>query len=756
MAGDDEVEVPEGDEASKEGSSSGAAPVVEVRAAQAPGRSDAGDTAPVAEEDAPDFGETAPAAEETASNADDSAPVSEETASDVDDSAPVAEETASDSGDTAPAAEERASETDDSAPAAEEPVETAAEAAAARAALDARLIEKAAAAPTGPGVYIFKDKRGKALYVGKAKNLRDRVRSYVRGGDGRYQVRFLMDRAADFETLVTVSETEALILENNLIKQYKPRYNIKLLDDKTYVSIKVTTRDPWPRILVTRKIERDGNLYLGPYASASGMRETLDVARKIFPLRTCSDAVFRNRSRPCLEYQIKRCLAPCVLEVDRAEYEKQLKGAVQLLEGKTESLVVDLRESMMRAADDERFEEAARLRDRIDAVSKVAEKQKVLVHGGGDRDVFGFYREGGFLEVQVLQVRAGKLVSNSSYRMEDFEFPDEEVLSALTGRYYETDRYIPEEVLLPAAFEGADALAEYLTGRRGAKVSVFAPQRGDKRRLVEMALENARQAFADRNDEALRRERMLEELRSKLGLASMPKRIECFDISHVSGESVVASLVSFDEGRPDKSAYRRFKLRGVQRNDDFAAMKEVLSRRLTRGKTEGGLPDLLIVDGGRGQLAMAVEAVKELGIEGVEIASLAKDRVRGEFQDEAIEHTEERVFRPGRSNPIVLRRNSNALFLLQQMRDEAHRFAITFHRELRSRKRLRSVLDDIAGIGPSKRRALLSAFGSVKRLRAASLTEIASVQGIGRLLAEKVLAGLAPALAKSPATPEDD
>lgn len=624
-----------------------------------------------------------------------------------------------------------------------------------REALDARMAEKAANAPTGPGVYIFKDKRGKPLYVGKARNLRDRVKSYVRGGDGRYQVRFLMDRAADFETLVTATETEALILENNLIKQYRPRYNIKLQDDKTYVSVKVTVKDRWPRILVTRKIERDGSHYLGPYASASGIRETLEVVRKIFPLRTCSDAVFRNRSRPCLEYQIKRCLAPCVLEVDHGEYEKQLKAAVQLLEGKTDALVASLREAMMAAAEDERFEDAARLRDRIDAVSKVAEKQKAVVHGGGDRDVFGFYREGGFLEAQVLQVRSGKLVGNNSYRLEDFEFPDEEVMSALTGRYYEGDRYIPEEVLLQVPFDESEALAGYLTGLRGTKVAVHAPQRGDKKRLVEMAVENARQAFADRNDEALRRERMLEELRSKLHLPSTPKRIECFDISHSQGEAVVASLVCFDEGRPDKASYRRFKLRGVQRNDDFAAMKEVLSRRLARGKDEGGLPDLLIVDGGKGQLAMAVEAVRELGIEGMELASLAKDHVAADVRGEEIEHSEERVFRPGRSNPVTLRRNSNALFLLQQIRDEAHRFAITFHRELRAKKRLRSVLDDIGGIGPSKRRALLTAFGSVKRLRAATVAEIAGVAGVGPVLAEKVVAALGGAVARQPAAESD-
>ena len=618
-----------------------------------------------------------------------------------------------------------------------------------------RLAEKASHVPARPGVYIFKDKRGKVIYVGKAKSLRDRVRSYVRGGDGRYQVSFLMNRAVDFETLVTVSETEALILENNLIKQYKPRYNINLKDDKSYVSVKVTVKDPWPRILVTRKIERDGNLYLGPYASASGIRETLEVARKIFPLRTCSNAVFRNRSRPCLEYQIKRCLGPCVLPVDRDEYERQLRGATQLLEGKSDVLLHEMREAMISAAEEERYEEAARIRDRIDAVAKVAEKQKVLVHGGGDRDVFGIFREGGFIEAQVLLVRGGKLVSNNSYQFEDFEFPDEEVLSELVSRFYEGSRYIPEEVLLPIPFEGMDAVADYLTGLRGTKVSVLVPQRGDKRRLVEMAVENAQHAFAERNDESARRERMMEELRSKLGLASTPKRIECFDISHVQGEAVVASMVAFDEGMPDKRGYRRYKLRGVQRNDDFAAMKEVLSRRLTRGKAEGGLPDLLLVDGGRGQLAMAVEAMKEIGVEGIELASIAKDRVRGDFQDEKIEHSEERIFRPGRANPITLRRNSNALFLLQHIRDEAHRFAITFHREVRAKRRLRSVLDEIDGIGPTRRRALLRHFGSVKRMSEASVEEIASVSRIGRVLAEAVVRKLGPAAAKAAVAVDD-
>jgi excinuclease ABC subunit C len=608
--------------------------------------------------------------------------------------------------------------------------------------LKAALANKVEGLPSTPGVYLFKDARGKVIYVGKAKRLRERVRSYVNATDTRYTVQFLMDRAADIETLVTVSETEALILENNLIKQYKPRYNVKLKDDKSYVSVKITTKDPWPRILVTRKIVRDGNTYLGPFGSASGLRETIDTIRKVFPLRTCSDTVFRNRSRACLEYQIKRCLAPCVYDVDRVEYGKHLTGATQLLEGKGEALVRSLTDAMTEAAGAERYEEAARIRDRIAAISKVAEKQQVLIHSGGDRDVFGMYREGGFVEAQVLLVRAGKLVNHHAYRFEDYDFPDEELMSSLVGRFYQADRSIPDEVLLPFDIEGADSMARYLGERRGRKVEVVTPKRGERARLVEMATENAAHSFRERNDETLRREKMLAELQTKLHLQSTPKRIECFDISHVQGEAVVASKVAFDEALPDKNGYRRYKLRDVQRNDDFAAMKEVLSRRLVRGRDEGGLPDLLLVDGGKGQLACAVEALRELEIEGVELASIAKDRVAGDATGEEIVHSEERVFRPGRSNPIVLRRNSNALFLLQHIRDEAHRFAITFHREIRSKRRLRSVLDDIPGVGPAKRKALLTHFGSLRRVREAEVDAIAELPEISLALAGRIFRAL--------------
>ncbi len=607
----------------------------------------------------------------------------------------------------------------------------------------APLAAKADGLPARPGVYMFKDKRGKVIYVGKAKSLRERVRSYVRGGDGRYQVRFLMDRAADVETLVTASETEALILENNLIKQYKPRYNVNLKDDKSYVSVKVTTKDAWPRILVTRKIKEDGNTYLGPFASAAGVRETVEVMRKIFPLRTCSDAVFRNRSRPCIEYQIKRCMAPCVLDVSREDYNVHLRGAIQLLEGKTALLAEDLTRQMKEASEQERFEEAAKLRDRLAAVAKIAEKQKVVSHGGGDRDIFGYHRDAGHVEVQVLLVRSGKLVGNHTYHFDDHDFPAEELLSSLITSFYDGQKFVPAEVLLPQAVEGMDALAAYLRRKKGSKVQVMAPERGEKRRLVEMAMENARHSFEERYDETARRLKMLSELQSKLHLASMPKRMECFDISHVQGDAVVASMVVFDEGLPDRNGYRRYKLNGVQRNDDFAAMKQILSRRLKRGADEGGLPDLIIVDGGKGQLAMAVEALHELEIEGVELAALAKERVKGDSRAAEIERVGERVFRPGRANAVALRQNSSALLLLQQLRDEAHRVAITFHRSTRSKARIRSTLDSVDGVGPTKRKALLSHFGSVKAIAKASVEELQEVKGISRDLAERILEHLA-------------
>ncbi len=617
------------------------------------------------------------------------------------------------------------------------------------------LEDKLEAVQPRPGVYLLKEKGGKVIYVGKAKNLRNRVRQYFRGGDGRHQVLFLMQRVTDLETLVTTNDKEALILENNLIKQYKPRYNIRLKDDKSYVSVKVTTRDDWPRILVTRKIVKDGSKYYGPYDSASSVRETIDTIRKIIPLRTCSDGVFRNRSRPCLEYQIKRCLGPCVLPVDRAVYARHLSEATMLLDGKSQVLAQLLEEEMTKAAAELRFEEAARLRDQIRAIDKTNEKQKMVSHWGIDQDVFGLYREGGFIEAQVLFVRQGKLTGNQTYSFDDYEFADEEVLEELLTQFYQGERYIPDEILLPVDLEDTEVRAEYLGERKGRRIEVMRPQRGDKVRLIEMAQENAAQSFRERRDADSQRERMSEELQKRLNLRNAPKRIECFDISNIQGRVAVGSMVTFDEGEPDKSRYRRFRIKTVAGADDFRMMYEVLHRRFTRAKEEGSYPDLLLVDGGKGQLGVAVEVLRELGITEVDCAGLAKDRVAQDVHSTEIVHSEERVFLPGRKNPVVLKRNSNALFLLQRLRDEAHRFAITYHRQLRSKERLRSMLDDIVGVGPTRRRRLLRHFGSLQRVRDASLEELQQVAGISEVLALQIHQALRSTAPVSAASAEE-
>jgi excinuclease ABC subunit C len=601
------------------------------------------------------------------------------------------------------------------------------------------LDEKIAAVPARPGVYLFKDRGGKVIYVGKAASLRSRVRTYLRGGDERSQVRFLVDRIADFETLVTANDKEALILENNLIKQYKPRYNIRLKDDKSYVSVKVTLADAWPRVLVTRRLVKDGSRYFGPFASASAVRETLDTIRKVFPLRTCSDPVFKNRSRPCIEYQIRRCLGPCVLPVDRAAYEEHLRQAMLLLEGRRTEVVRELHRRMDEAAADERFESAGRLRDQIRAIERTQERQQVVDHWGANQDVFGVYREGGAIEVQVLFVRAGVLVGNRAYSFDDFEFPDADVLEAVLTQFYQaTTHDVPEEILLPTAISDADVRAEYLGEKRGRKVELHVPQRGDKLRLVEMARENAQQSFAERRDQGKQRERMVQELQAKLRLRNAPKRIECVDIANIQGTESVGALVAFDEGEPAKAGYRRYRIRTVEGADDFASVAEVLRRRFRTAKEKGGIPDLLVIDGGPGQLASACAVLSDLGIEGLEVVGLAKERVERDAQAAEIRRRPERVFLPGRKNPVVLRQNSTALFLLQRVRDEAHRFANTYHRTLRARSRLASPLDAVPGVGPRKRRALLRRFGSVRRIADATVEELATVPGVTLTLAGQI------------------
>ncbi len=607
------------------------------------------------------------------------------------------------------------------------------------------LEDRLATVPATPGVYLLKDAQGKVIYVGKAVSLRARVRSYLRGGDERSQVRFLVGKLADFETLVTANEKEALILENNLIKQYRPRYNIRLKDDKSYVSVKVTVGESWPRVLVTRRIVKDGSRYFGPFHSASAVRDTLDTIRKIFPLRTCSDGVFRNRTRPCIEYDIKRCLGPCVLAVDRAAYDEHLRQAMQLLEGRSREVAGAVRARMESAATAERYEEAARLRDQLHAIEKTQERQQIVAHWGADQDVFGVYREGGAIEVQVLFVRDGALVSTQAYAFDDWELPDGEVLEAVLTQFYQaTAREVPDEILLPLEVSDAAVRTEYLSERRGRKVAILVPQRGDKLRLVDMAQTNARRSFTERRDAATEGLRQVGELQRRLALRVPPRRIECVDIATFQGGESVGAVVAFVDGRAWKDGYRRFRIKSVEGTDDFASVAEVLTRRFREGPRRVEPPDLLVIDGGLGQLGAALAALAAVGLGELPVIGLAKERVARDPVARDLQRRPDRVFLPGRKNPVVLRSNSTALFLLQRVRDEAHRFANTYHRAVRGRVRLRSLLDSVEGVGPERRRALLRRFGSVRRVRAATREELMEIPGISAQLAARIIEQLAP------------
>ncbi|MFQ5904549.1 MAG: excinuclease ABC subunit UvrC, partial [Candidatus Binatia bacterium] len=455
-----------------------------------------------------------------------------------------------------------------------------------------------------------------------------------------------------------------------------------------------------------------------------------------------TDHNFKNRARPCLQYQIKRCPGPCVLPVDPKEYQGHLGQAILFIEGKSEDLLDELRRRMQERSDALEFEAAAKIRDQIQAVEKTTEKQQMVSHWGADQDIFGLYREGGFIEVQVLFVRQGKLTGNQAYSLEDLEFSDEEVLESLLTQFYQGARFIPDEILLPAQPEDQEVREEYLSERKGKRISLLSPQRGDKRQLVEMAAQNARQSFFERHDQEKERERMLLELQERLRLKHYPQRIECFDISTIHGAHAVGSMVTFFNGEPDKKRYRHYRIRTVDAasgGDDFAMMHEVLKRRFSRGMQEGDLPDLVVVDGGKGQLGMALTAMRELGVEDVDVAALAKMRVRPSARSREIQRSEERVFLPGQSNPVILKRNSNALFLLQRVRDEAHRFAITYHKGLRTRQTLYSVLDKIPGIGSARKRALLRTFGSIKRIEEATLDDLLKVPSINEKIAQEIL-----------------
>lgn len=599
--------------------------------------------------------------------------------------------------------------------------------------------------PTTPGVYLMYNRQDEVIYVGKAANLRTRLRSYFsRQGDGRPQIRFLVQRLVRIETIVTDTEKEALILENALIKRHRPRYNIDLRDDKTYVSLRLDLSDPFPALEIVRRVKPDGASYFGPYSSAGAVRQTMRQIYRLFPLRHYPVETCRKRGRPCLFHQIGQCCAPCYGLTSPQDYRILVNGVVALLSGRENVAIELLRERMRQAAQQLRFEEAALLRDQVRAIEATVEKQKVVSGTGIDQDVVGVHREGGEVQIAVLSIRNGTLIGQRHVPAE-WQLEERALLSAFLQEYYARDVIIPDEILLPWPCEDADVIGEWLRDRRGKRVALQVPQRGDKTALVQLATRNAREAFRSRGSRRESRLRLLEELRERLHLGRLPRRIECFDISNTQGGASVGSMAVLVDGEPAGRDYRHYRIRSITGADDYASLGEVLRRRLTRGMAEAALPDMILIDGGKGQLAVVAALLAELRLgDRIDAVGIAKSRVVRNVRGKAVERSEERFFLPGRKNPVTLRAGSPTLFLLERLRDEAHRFAITHHRKLRGKAALASPLDAIPGIGPQRRKQLLKHFGSLKRLRAASQAEIETVPGFSAKLAAEVHRQLAP------------
>ena len=602
--------------------------------------------------------------------------------------------------------------------------------------------------PDRPGVYLMKDARGTVIYVGKAQNLRSRVRNYWQkqtGGGESQLIRSVIERIADLEYTMTDSVSEALLLEINLVKRYRPRYNVRLKDDKSYPFIKITLAEDFPRVERTRKLPADGSRYFGPYASASSVDEAMNLIRRLFPFRTCTLDIrdgHKAIDRPCLLYHIKRCQAPCVGYIGKDEYRADIEQIEKFLEGRQETVARELTRRMAEASEATEYERAAALRDKVRAVERTMESQKMAAHATTEEDVLGLARQDTQAAVQLFAVRSGKMVGRDVFLLDaPRETDDAAVLAGFVLQYYERATSVPPAVLMPALPEDALELETFLAARRGGAVHLRVPQRGQKRELLELATRNATETLAREHARWLADQGKtlvaLEELAEALGLPGAPHRIECYDISNFQGAQSVGSMVVFEEGRPRTGEYRRFRIKEVQGANDFASHQEVLRRRFRRVRTgeEGNeeelrwqLPDLVVIDGGKGQLSAAKKTLDELGYHDLAVVGLAKER--------------EEIFLPERDEPVLLPTTSPALYLMQRLRDEAHRFAITYHRSMRARAATRSAFDEIPGVGPKRRAALLRVFGSARQVREAPVEQVAAVSGIGPTLAAKIKAGL--------------
>jgi excinuclease ABC subunit C len=595
------------------------------------------------------------------------------------------------------------------------------------------LKEQVKTLPSRPGVYLFKDSVGRIIYVGKASSLRNRVKSYL-SSSARLSPKLerLAERISDLEAIVTDSEYEALILENNLIKKYRPAYNVLLKDDKTFPYLKIDLKNDWPTVRITRRFHKDGNRYFGPFVSAYSLRQTVKLIRKIFPFRSCNRKITGKDTRPCLEYHIKSCLGPCIGAVSQEEYNDVIKQVILFLEGKQELLIQDLKRRMEEASQQLQYEKAALLRDQIQAIENVVENQRIAVTVRGDEDAMALAQTKDLAYVEIFFIRNNKLIGRDYALLDGIR--DEEpnqIMTSFVKQYYSSTSSIPPLILLQFPVEEPDVISRWLSHQRGASVKLQMPQRGIKKQLINIVEENARQGLAlyqAKQSKIIESALVLEELKDRLSLPRMPLRIEGYDISNIRGNQAVGSMAVFSKGLSKRAHYRRFRIRTVTGIDDYAMIQEVLRRRFKRSLTAddkwSATPDLILIDGGKGHLNAALEILKELGMDSIPAASLAKEN--------------EEVFVPGRSEPLSIPRTSTALHLLQRIRDEAHRFALGYHHKLRQKESISSALDSIPGIGPRRKKTLLNKFGSVRGIREASIDELSQVPGITGNLAAKI------------------
>ncbi len=592
------------------------------------------------------------------------------------------------------------------------------------------LEEKLQNLPDSPGVYLMKDAKGRVIYIGKALSLWNRVRSYFQKGAKGEKTEMMVRQIVDLETIMTHTELEALILEANLIKKHHPRYNIILRDDKNYPYLRFDLKAEYPRLDVVRGLKKDGALYYGPYVPAGGMWELLSLIRRTFPLATCKKEFKKDRpERPCVQHQIGRCMAPCSGEVDKDAYQDMVGQVRLFLEGKNRDLLDLLKQRMAEASEKMEYERAAELRDRIAKIEGAFEKQKIISPGFENQDVIGMASEGGHADIQALFIRNGMLLGRKDFTIPDVQgMTDEEVFTDFLRQFYAKEMIVPAEVLLPFDVPDRGLFEVWLTEKRGARVEVLVPQRGRKRELVQMASDNAGQSLREHLLSRKSKERVLLRLQEELGLRNLPRRIEAFDVSNIQGTEAVASMVSFENNLPDKRNYKRFKIKSVSGQDDFASMAEVIRRRYTKAKEEGILPDLILIDGGKGQLNAGLEVLRELGMDAPDVIGLAKAR----SGEEGSEREFERVFLPGVDEPIILEPTSQTTHLVARARDEAHRFAIAYHRKLREKRAIKSELDDIPGIGEVRKKELLRHFGSLEKIKQATTQDISTVKGMSK------------------------